>query len=147
MTTIFVFAVQETLVSEVNTEQRMEITEPAGEMYSEITWYKGSRDHSIVRLRKDKNFLVYEKEFCMEGQHICHNSTKGSLDELTGTLTIFNTEPSDEGFYYYSFYPRTHSGSYDTGYNYEIFLQVPGESVCPSSYTHGGHFRTAIETE
>ncbi len=118
------FVDQVGLESEGDTECMIPFAEPGSGSYHEIYWYKGNRDHIIVRFIEN-SFLKYYNEFC-DGSSPCDTSTKGSLDISTGTLTIVQTEPSDEGVYYYNFYIDNNHP--DTGHNYQLQLDIFGEA-------------------
>ena len=108
----------------------MSFPEPGiGGSYEEITWYKeqtGSKEYRIVLLHPSATGgkPLYYNEYCSDVSP-CDSSSEGELEPTTGTFTIYNTQISDEGFYYYKFY--INGGSASTGQKYEIELETYGE--------------------
>ena len=118
------------LAVEENMEGKLSFPEPgSGGPYEEITWYKertGSRDFRIVLLHPSfaSGKPLYYNEYCT-GSNSCDSSSEGELNLNTGTFIIYNSQISDEGFYYYDFY--INGGSSDTGHKYEIELEIYGD--------------------
>ena len=118
------------LKAEENTEVILNFTEPgSGGSYEEITWYNdqtGASVYKIVFLKPSINggMPLYYNEFC-SGSSPCSTSSKVELKVDTGELTIYSVNISDEGFYYYYFYGE--HGTPDTGYKYEIDMEVYGQ--------------------
>ena len=106
--------------------------EPASEgTYKDITWSKnltGNSNYRVVFLNSALNGGVplYGDEYCA-GTGKCNISTRVKLNVATGELTIYSTEISDEGFYYYFFH--INGGTSDTGHKYEIHMEVYGKYV------------------
>ena len=127
------------LAVEENTEAKLSFPEPgSGGPYEEITWYKertGSSNYRIVFLHSDiaEGKPRYYNDYC-SARSPCYSSSKGILNSITGTFTIYNTQIYDEGFYYYDSYRG--NGSPDTGHKYEITLEVYGEFMLH----HGEHY-------
>ena len=111
-------------------EAKLSFPEPgSGGPYEEITWYKERTGSSIYRIvflhpSATEGKPLYYNDYCSGSSH-CDSSSKGTVNPTTGTFTIYNTQIYDEGFYYYDFYIE--NGSPDTGYKYEITLEVYGE--------------------
>ena len=118
------------LTVEENMEAKLSFPEPgSGGRYEEIFWYKertGSSNYRIVFLHSDiaEGKPLYYNDYC-SGSSPCDSSSKGTINPTTGIFTIYNAQIYDEGFYYYRFYIR--NGSPNTGYKYEITLEVYGE--------------------
>ena len=53
----------------------------------------------------------------------------GELSIQNGNLTIYQTNQSDEGYYYYRF-QAPNSGIFDTGDKYEIQIDLCGKNIC-----------------
>ena len=110
------------------------IAEPAVTgSYEEIWWYKherGERRNRIVLLHPSltKGRPLYSPEYCSQATS-CHESDKVSLNTQTGELTIYNVSLADDDYYSYQFYTPESEGASDTGYKYEIFLEVYGKCL------------------
>ena len=117
---------------EENAEVVLNFSKPgSGGPYEDITWYKyqtGNSQYRIVFVHPSATTgeSWYYNEFC-SGSSPCETSRKGELNVVTGKLTIYNVNISDEGFYYYDFYIE--GGAPNTGHKYEIELEVNGKSM------------------
>ena len=97
----------------------LNISEPK---FWSIGWFYGS---CMIANYNRVNNTVYYGQYCPEpNEESCHclNSSKGELDSITGSLTIYSAVLSDENFYFYNFtlYP-------DRGNHSVIYLEVHGK--------------------
>ncbi len=76
------------------TEAEIPFSQPGDGTYRDIDWYKGNRDNPIAKFIGAAQVVLYYGELCDRGSSQCDSSTKGSLDIVTGTLTIFQTQPT-----------------------------------------------------
>ena len=132
---IGIFLCKDPVIFEVEekTEVALKLSEPgSGGSYEEITWSKdrtGSSQYRIVYLIPEINggTPMYYNDFC-SGSSPCDTSDKVELNITIGELTIYHVNISDEGFYYYYFF-MGNGGTPDTGYKYEIDMEVYGKSI------------------
>ena len=87
--------------------------------FDSVTWYKGSTDAANAIAYVDSTGTVeYYGDFCTEADP-CSSSIKGTLDNITATLTINFVNLDDEDHYYYS-------GQPDQGLDFVTVLVVNG---------------------
>ena len=125
------------LAVEENMDAKLSFSEPgSGGSYDEITWYKERTSGSKYRIvflhpSATEGQPRYFNDYCSASSP-CDTSSKGTLNSITGTFTIYDTQISDEGFYYYNFF--IDDGSASTGRKYEIELEVYGEYMINTTF-------------
>ena len=120
---LLIFADRHNITVEEGEKLILNFSEPGfPATYNKIAWFYCSRS-CIISKYEDKFIepdIYYYGQFCNESDICrCSNSSKGELDENTGSLTMHSIVLTDENFYFYNYN--------DTGNNHTIYVEVHGK--------------------
>ena len=91
----------------------------------EIVWFKYiDKDTSVNIARSNQNEVLYFGEYCSDRSSQCKRSRKVDLNEITGKLTIYELQITDDHDYYYLCNITGHSPKYEL-----IKLEVYGKCI------------------
>ena len=117
---LLIFADRHNITVEEGQQLILNFSEPGfSATYNKIEWFYCSPPCMIAKYDRWRK-IEYYGQFCNESDNCsCSNSSKGELDETTGSLTIHSIALSDENFYFYNYN--------DTGNNHTIYVEVHGK--------------------